>query len=407
MENLLYYKANISPKMRLLRRKSSKTIITMISVYIIYHLVFPNSTRSEKHHKNTKFSQDSIDTQLFYDNYKGCRHRSSIKYFYMNPQNSPKLKHVTESLIEHYELQPTDDISKADIIWDYYFPFKKSEIMQHLNEDNFLNHVPGSSYFTTKEYFVTKFERDYIPEAYSEVDDSVRGIIRTSGVPWVVKHKDHRGIQLYQKNSMPAISEKTFVQRFVDDPLLIDETKFDVALYVVITNSADSPIPKIHILNEWLLRFCPEPYNTENINGYVIHDEYRHPNSIPSLTDFDETYNGKQALLNYFMRTRNPLALTLEDSFVRIIRDVVNSHTYLMEKHTAELRQRAELNERGSDLKFFELVRFDFIIDQYLKVWLMEVNMSPNLNSGHFKENAVLYKKVLDWTFGVGVMSRC
>ena len=87
---------------------------------------------------------------------------------------------------------------------------------------------------------------------------------------------------------------------------------------------------------------------------------------------------------------------------MRIIRDVVNSHTYYMEKHTAELGRK-----QGGDLKFFELVRFDFIIDQYLKVWLMEVNMSPNLNSMHFKENAVLYKKVLDWTFGVGVMSRC
>ena len=48
----------------------------------------------------------------------------------------------------------------------------------------------------------------------------------------------------------------------------------------------------------------------------------------------------------------------------------------------------------GKDLKFFELVRFDFIIDQYLKVWLMEVNMSPNLNSGHFAQNAALYRYV-------------
>ena len=220
--------------MRLLRRQSSKIIIAITSVYLIYHLIFPEKTRTSKHHKNPKFSQDSIDTQLFYENYKGCRHRSQIKYFFMNPPDSPKLKHVTESLVDHYSILPTNDITKADIIWDYYFPFKKSDIMMNLNENNFLNHVPGSSYFTTKEYFVTKFERDYIPEAYSEIDDSVRKIIKNSGSPWVVKHKDHRGIQLYEGRSLPGISDKTFVQKFVDDPFLIDETKFDVALYKMV-----------------------------------------------------------------------------------------------------------------------------------------------------------------------------
>ena len=58
-------------------------------------------------------------------------------------------------------------------------------------------------------------------------------------------------------------------------------------------------------------------------------------------------------------------------------------------------------------MNFFELVRFDFIIDENLKVWLMEVNMSPNMDSTHFPANGVLYRKVLKWAIDVGVMQRC
>jgi hypothetical protein len=43
---------------------------------------------------------------------------------------------------------------------------------------------------------------------------------------------------------------------------------------------------------------------------------------------------------------------------------------------------------------FFELVRFDFVIDEDLGVWLMEVNLSPNLSSDHFHENRFMYEQV-------------
>ena len=44
---------------------------------------------------------------------------------------------------------------------------------------------------------------------------------------------------------------------------------------------------------------------------------------------------------------------------------------------------------------FFEMVRFDFVLDSKLKVYLMEANMSPNLSSKHFAQNRVLYEQVV------------
>jgi len=41
------------------------------------------------------------------------------------------------------------------------------------------------------------------------------------------------------------------------------------------------------------------------------------------------------------------------------------------------------------------MVRFDFVFDSKLNIFLMEVNMSPNLSSAHFSANALLYEQVL------------
>jgi hypothetical protein len=55
------------------------------------------------------------------------------------------------------------------------------------------------------------------------------------------------------------------------------------------------------------------------------------------------------------------------------------------------------LNFANSTHHFFELVRFDFVIDEFLNIYLMEVNMSPNLtpNFGHLEHNAVIYEQLI------------
>lgn len=41
------------------------------------------------------------------------------------------------------------------------------------------------------------------------------------------------------------------------------------------------------------------------------------------------------------------------------------------------------------------MMRFDLVIDDDLKVTLMEANMSPNLSSAHFQPNMLLYEQVI------------
>lgn len=41
------------------------------------------------------------------------------------------------------------------------------------------------------------------------------------------------------------------------------------------------------------------------------------------------------------------------------------------------------------------MMRFDFVITEDLKIYLLEANMSPNLSSAHFPPNRLLYHQVL------------
>jgi tubulin monoglycylase TTLL15 len=52
------------------------------------------------------------------------------------------------------------------------------------------------------------------------------------------------------------------------------------------------------------------------------------------------------------------------------------------------------------------MMRFDLVVDNNLKVTLMEANMSPNLSSAHYKPNQLLYEQVIYHLLGlVGVGS--
>ncbi|GBP58034.1 hypothetical protein EVAR_39750_1 [Eumeta japonica] len=51
-------------------------------------------------------------------------------------------------------------------------------------------------------------------------------------------------------------------------------------------------------------------------------------------------------------------------------------------------------------------MRFDLVIDEDLKVYLLEANMSPNLSSAHYPSNQLLYEQVLYSLFSItGVAS--
>ena len=105
-------------------------------------------------------------------------------------------------------------------------------------------------------------------------------------------------------------------------------------------------------------------------------------------------------MLRYFEENEPGFGEVFEETMHEQIMDVIRNEKDNIKKWIG-------MFSKGRKMKFFEMVRFDFIIDDKKKVWLMEINMSPNLSSGHFEANAVLYRKVVKWALTKGALERC
>lgn len=192
--------------------------------------------------------------------------------------------------------------------------------------------------------------------------------------------------------------------------------KFDIGIYVTMTSS--DPLRVYAYDTDVLLRFCAQkyyPFNASNLDSYVVGDDYtplwevrllEHVErkaiqlikrflislindhfQIPTLQKYfvDAGMNMKETL-NAYLRSlgKDPdfVWSQIEDS----IRSVYVAKYDLMNKMSMAF---------GSSRHFFEMVRFDFVLDEDLNIYVMEANMSPNLSSLHFAPNKLLYKQVI------------
>ncbi|VDO28436.1 unnamed protein product [Haemonchus placei] len=193
--------------------------------------------------------------------------------------------------------------------------------------------------------------------------------------------------------------EDSFVQEFISNPLLIDNRKFDIGVYTVITSI--HPLRVYVYEGDSLIRFCAEdylPFDSNRLDKYVVGDDYTPIWEIPSLKrSFTEQKLGWRASLDAYLLSKGMKPTRIWTQIHHIIAEVFRNQ---------QSRMLAAFKSVPSKASFFELSRFDFIVDEDLNVYLMEANMSPNLSSEHFSQNRILYEQVLYNVFSlVGIAS--
>ena len=76
-------------------------------------------------------------------------------------------------------------------------------------------------------------------------------------------------------------------QAYLDDPLLIDNKKFDMRLYVMLKGI--DPQPQLYLYNEGMARFCTEDY--QKPDGGNLKDLYSHLTNFTLNKDNDKYVN--------------------------------------------------------------------------------------------------------------------
>ncbi|XP_029114145.1 tubulin polyglutamylase TTLL5 [Scleropages formosus] len=268
----------------------------------------------------------------------------------------------------------------------------KPYLLRGLQDFQKVNHFPRSYELTRKDRLYKNIQRmqqvhgfkrfHIIPQSFilpSEYQEFCSSCAKDKG-PWIIKpvaSSRGRGIYLVSSPNQIPMDENILVSRYINNPLLIDDFKFDVRLYVLVTSY--EPLI-IYLYEEGLARFATVKYDhaAKNIKNQFMHltnySVNKKSSDYVSCDDPEvEDYGNKwsmSAMLRYLKQEGKDTALLMGQVEDLVIKAVLSAEQQIATACKMYVPHRNNC---------FELYGFDVLIDSNLKPWLLEVNLSPSL----------------------------
>lgn len=214
-------------------------------------------------------------------------------WLYGKGKDENHLRHVKSVLNRLGFEQVSNETNDWDLLWAHDYPFRVMYPRLHnLKHHQRVNHFPGCGFLTNKVDLATT-NLKYIPKSFKLPGDREKFMEYAQQYPdknFVQKHNQHRHISIKSVKDINYSDNDTFLQEFVDNPLLVDGHKFDIGVYVIITSI--DPL-RVYIYNgDILFRYCPVkyyPFDPNNVDKYIVGDDYLPTWEVPSLSSL---YNG-------------------------------------------------------------------------------------------------------------------
>lgn len=172
------------------------------------------------------------------------------------------------------------------------------------------------------------------------------------------------------------MDESLVISHYITNPLLINKMKFDLRIYVAVTGF--DPL-RIYIYNEGLARFCTENFNLENLEdkfahltNYAINKKSKKFVSPDNISNESKGSKWTITAINKYLESQE---IDINLLWSRIYDVVIKSIISIEPIIYSEIK-KYEFNGEN----FFELFGYDILIDNDLKPWIMEVNLSPSLS---------------------------
>ncbi|TMW58018.1 hypothetical protein Poli38472_013492 [Pythium oligandrum] len=195
-----------------------------------------------------------------------------------------------------------------------------------------------------------------------------------------------KGISLIQSFSKLP-NELCVVQRYIDNPLLIDGFKFDLRIYVLVLSV--HPL-RVHIFRNGLARFCTTPFEKPtrknlskkrmHLTNYAIN---KNSKDFQKATTTSSTGNqGSKRSLASVMAHLDASGRGSSTAVWQQICDIVIKTLLCIEpKLQASYKSyfgAKEATETAWGSHCFEILGFDIMLDATCKAWLFEVNHAPS-----------------------------
>ncbi|MGS2717854.1 hypothetical protein ACVBE9_06760 [Eionea flava] len=275
--------------------------------------------------------------------------------------------------------------------WDtcWYTGMPDESVFESLTSEQTINHIPGNSALTIKSNlyhtlvnaklrvantpYAQRF--DFFPETFVMPGDYFRFQQTAQQEPkqlWIQKPKNlsrGRGIDMVREPSMVPFDDEWIVQRYLSNPHLCQGKKYVLRCYVLITSV--EPL-RFYWYQDGFAKLASEEYSADD-----LHNLYRHLTN----PDINEENGSAEAAVTFisFKRYRDWLKNEGHDDekFFSALKDMI---TLTVISAREAMRRRNHV--LGSENKScYELIGLDCMVDDDIKPWIIECNLSPSLST--------------------------
>ncbi|CAD8177226.1 unnamed protein product [Paramecium octaurelia] len=301
--------------------------------------------------------------------------------------------------------------------WLLYWGLASKETLNEMKRYQKTNHFPGCWSVGRKDNLwihLSKVKRrfpteySFIPNTYLLQYDFERFERIRECAPkktlWIKKpvaSARGNGIKLINKKSKLTADKRYLVMDYISNPHLINNFKYDLRVYVLITST--DPL-RVYMYKDGLVRFATQEYSlkSSDIKKRFIHltnfsVNKQSPNFIANNQDIGKQLKTSKWSHKEYKQQLMDQGINHKLLF-KSIQDVVLKTCIAAEPLLLENRITQEHKNN-----YFELFGFDILIDEKLKPWLLEVNVSPSLNSSSELDAQIKTQLISDMLHLIGL----
>ncbi|KAM9248698.1 tubulin monoglutamylase TTLL4 isoform 2-T2 [Dugong dugon] len=306
-----------------------------------------------------------------------------------------KMSPVTPNIVKQTIGRSHFKISKRNDDWlGCWGHHMKSASFRSIREHQKLNHFPGSFQIGRKDRLWRNLSRmqshfgkkefSFFPQSFILPQDAKllrKAWENSSRQKWIVKPPASArgmGIQVIHKWSQLPKRRPLLVQRYLHKPYLISGSKFDLRIYVYVTSY--DPL-RIYLFSDGLVRFasCKYSPSVKSLGNKFMHLTNYSVNkkNVEYQANADETACqghkwALKALWNYLSQKGINSNIIWEKIKDVVVKTIISSEPYVTSLLKMYVRRPYNCHE---------LFGFDVMLDENLKPWVLEVNISPSLHS--------------------------
>ncbi|CAD8183411.1 unnamed protein product [Paramecium octaurelia] len=302
--------------------------------------------------------------------------------------------------------------------WLIYWGLASKDTLKEMKKYQKTNHFPGcwsvgrkdnlwihlskvKRKFPTEYYFIPNtYLLQYDFERFEGVRESAPK--KTLWIKKPVASARGNGIKLINKKTKLTADKRYLVMDYISNPHLINNFKYDLRVYVLITSI--DPL-RVYMYKDGLVRFATQEYSlkSQDIKKRFIHltnfsVNKQSPNFIANNQDKEQQVKASKWSHKEYKQQLTTQGINHKILF-KSIEDVVLKTCIAAEPLL--LDRNGKTSEHKNN--YFELFGFDILIDETLKPWLLEVNVSPSLNSASDLDAQIKTKLISDMLHLIGV----